>query len=213
METLKFRIKGTNCLIMHNARLANPLDPIAKAIKQITSKRKKTDEDIEEIMWLEFQGGLYHDPDVGPYIPGRNMFASIKEAAKLSRRGTDVDRSLDVVEELIRLEYKGPRDPRGLFDMIGEKGGRQFVDVRRMIVGQASVMRCRPSFPPPWSAEFTVRFDLEVFNPADVVGFVCKCGLMTGLLDGRPREGRYETEVFDGKKWIPAEEWGRSAAA
>lgn len=178
---------------MHNARLANPLDPIVREIKKITSKRKKTDEDIEEIMWLEFQGGLYHDENMGPYIPGRNMFASIKEAAKLSRHGTAVDRSLDVVEDKIKLEYKGPRTIKELFDA---DNSRKYVDVRRMIVGQSAVMRCRPSFPPPWHAEFSVLFDPEVLNPADVEAFVEKCGRMTGLLDGRPREGRFEYEVL-----------------
>lgn len=193
MDTLRFRISGTNCLIMHNARLANPLDLITKEIKKITSKRKKTDEDAEQLFWLEFQGGLYYDEAVGPYIPGRNMHASINEAAKLSRLGTAVDRSLDVVEDKIKLDYHGPRTPKELFDTTGSK----YVDVRPMVVKGARVMRCRPSFPPPWHACFSVIFDPEILNTADVIGFVQKMGTMTGLLDGRPREGRFETEVLN----------------
>ena len=66
---MQFRITitGTAELLMHNARLANPLDSAAKAMKAISSKRVKTDEDHAEMARLEHFGSLYYDSEIGPY--------------------------------------------------------------------------------------------------------------------------------------------------
>ena len=50
-------ITGTSALLMHNARLADPLDPITKEKAKVSSKRKKTEEDQELLSHLEWQGG------------------------------------------------------------------------------------------------------------------------------------------------------------
>ena len=73
METLKARLTGLVPLILHNARLADPLDPISKAMKTVSSKRKKTDADFEELARLEFEGGLYMVDDE-PVIPARLIY-------------------------------------------------------------------------------------------------------------------------------------------
>ena len=67
---VRLSIEGTAPLLMHNIRLADPLNPIAKAMKAISSKRKKTDDDLAQLARLEFEGGLYVLPDLGPYLPG-----------------------------------------------------------------------------------------------------------------------------------------------
>ena len=41
--TLTYKITGDAPLIMHNGDLANPLSKAAKALKQVTGKKKKTD--------------------------------------------------------------------------------------------------------------------------------------------------------------------------
>ena len=76
---MRFRITitGTAPLLMHNGRLANPLDPSTQALKSLTSKRKKTDDDLFDIARAEFLGGLYIDPDVGPYVPGENVSTNV----------------------------------------------------------------------------------------------------------------------------------------
>ena len=45
--------------MMHNARLANPLDPLVQEIKKLTGKRKKTEDDLLQIARLEWEGGFY----------------------------------------------------------------------------------------------------------------------------------------------------------
>jgi hypothetical protein len=46
METITFKIRGESQLLMHNGQLADPLNPYTKAMKSLTSKRKKTDSEI-----------------------------------------------------------------------------------------------------------------------------------------------------------------------
>ena len=186
-NTLTFRISGVSPLIMHNCRLANPLDQMVKQIKEITSKRKKTDEDHELLAYLEWQGGLYHDGEC-PYIPGPNLNAALVASAKKNRMGKQFQSSVLVVESKIPLEYEGPRDIEKLF-----KSSR-FVDTRSVVVQKSRVMRTRPIFP-EWSARFTVAFDSTVVNEGEVIQAAEIAGTMIGLGDYRPQYGRFNTEV------------------
>src|SRR3546814_21068521 len=73
MEILKLKIVGTSPLMMHSDRLANPLNPATKAHKELTGKRKKTDDDHLAIAKSEFIAGAYWDEKEGFYIPGQNF--------------------------------------------------------------------------------------------------------------------------------------------
>lgn len=194
MNTMKFRLTGVPPgILMHNVRLANPLDPIVKEIKKITKKgAKKTDEDYEQLQWLEFQGGIYHSEALGPFVPARNLLATIREAAKLMRRGADVQRGVMVLEDA-PLTYKGTRTVAGLYkagffltDAVGAQGGKG-----------SKTMRCRPFFR-EWSIEFQAVYNGEIIDsPEELASFVRTGGEITGMLDYRPRYGRYTTEVLE----------------
>ena len=68
-QRMKFRLTGVSPLVKHNGRLANPWDPMAKALKAVAGERAKTDADFEELARIEFLGGLYVCEN-GPCIPG-----------------------------------------------------------------------------------------------------------------------------------------------
>lgn len=59
IETMKLRLTGIAPLLMHDNKAANPLNPYAKAMKALTGKRKKTDDDLAEIARIEWEAGLY----------------------------------------------------------------------------------------------------------------------------------------------------------
>ena len=48
------------------------MNKFAKAMKAITSKRKKTDEDYIELARLEFFGGLYADDQGRPHCRAKS---------------------------------------------------------------------------------------------------------------------------------------------
>lgn len=107
METITLKLKSTAPMLMHSDRFANPLDPATKAHKELTSKRKKTDEDHEAIAVSEFNGSLYIDPD-GPFIPSMNLEAAFVEAAKMQKLGKHAKRALMILEDKIHLQYERP---------------------------------------------------------------------------------------------------------
>jgi len=77
VQQIKFKLTGIRDLLQHNERMANPMNEIAKELKVITGKRKKSDEDYEAMAQVEFKGGLYINKD-GPYVPGIQIEAALK---------------------------------------------------------------------------------------------------------------------------------------
>lgn len=187
MKHLQVKITGISPLLMHSDRFANPLDPATKAHKELTGKRKKTDADHEAIAKSEWLGSLYHDAEVGPYIPGQNLDATLQEAAKLQKLGKKFKQAVMVLEDQVPLIYTGPRDPEALF-------AAGFLDVRGVKVSMAKLMRCRPKFN-QWSAEFTVAFNEDVLNVEEVVKAINDAGSLVGVCDYRPRFGKFRAEL------------------
>lgn len=183
MQAIKLRLKSVCPLLMHSDRFANPLDPATKAHKELTSKRKKTDDDHEAIARSEFLGSLYIDAQ-GPFIPSMNLDASFVEAAKMQKLGKHAKRGLMVLEDKVHLHYDGPRQAEKL------AADPRFVDVRGVRVSMAKLMRCRPRFN-DWTAECTVAFDSEQINENEVRQIIENAGRLVGVGDFRPRFGRF----------------------
>lgn len=188
MDTIKFKITGTRPLLMHADIFADPLNPLTKAHKALTSKRKKSDEDHELIAKSEWRGALYFDDTIGPYMPGVNVEACIIAGAKLSRLGTQVKRSIEVMDDRCALEYAGPRDVSKLW------AGR-FYDARSVGVQKARLTRYRPLFR-EWSFTCEVAFDNETIDRGQVIKCLVDGGLYCGLGDYRPKFGRFSVEVL-----------------
>lgn len=191
MDTVIVRVAGTAQLLMHNVRLANPLDEYAKAIKLITSKPKKTDADYEEIFRLEHAGSLYYTTTTGPCIPGRMIRASIINGARLLKLGTAVERTMLVKETNAKLIYDGPRDR----DKLYQSG--HYTDIRPVsgqgARGGSKTMRCRPMFEPPWSVTFTLSVDPTIISLDNLRQCVERAGAHHGFGDGRSEgNGRFE---------------------
>lgn len=188
METIKVRLTGRRPLLMHSDKFADPLNPLTKEHKELTSKRKKTDDDHEAIAQSEWLGALYYDKELGPYVPGVNIEASMIAGAKLSKLGTQIKRSVEVLDTQCPLDYKGPRDPEGLWDA-------GFYDARSVKVQQARLMRYRPIFK-EWACECEIIFDEETINREQVVKSLQDGGKSCGVGDYRPKFGRFNVEVI-----------------
>lgn len=188
MEHIKFKLSGTSPIMMHKDTLANPLNPLTKAHKEVSGKRKKTDEDHEWLALSEWKASVYHDEVDGPFIPGIAVESMLVEAAKLQKLGKTFTRGVMVLEENCTLGYAGPRSIKELL------GNPEFTDCRSVRVQLAKIMRYRPIFR-NWSAEVTVAFDPELTNKTDVVRAMTDGGNMIGLLDYRPRYGRFSSQV------------------
>ncbi len=186
---LNLKFTGISPFLMHSEAGLNRLNPLKREQAVLTKKRIKTDEDHEEILRLDFELAIYHNDELGPYISGHMIEAGIRQAAKLSKLGTTIQRSVMVVEDKIRLEYSGPRDIKKLWK------DTRFTDVRGCRVGAAKVMRCRPKFD-EWAISFHLEFDREAIDRDVLIGVCETGGRSIGLGDYRPRFGRYSVEVL-----------------
>nr|WKF58838.1 hypothetical protein HUO10_003339 [Paraburkholderia busanensis] len=184
MKIVDLKIVGASPLMMHSDRLANPLLPETRVHKEMTSKRKKTDEDHLAIARSEFLSGLYFAKDIGVYIPGANFDASLKAAAKLQKLGTHWTRGAVVLTDKSKLSYDGPSDPEKLWE------SREFVDCRGVKVGTAKVMRYRPVFV-EWACEIQIAFNEEVLTDTEIRKTIQDAGALIGVCEYRPRYGRF----------------------
>jgi hypothetical protein len=187
METIKVKIIGTRPLLMHADVFADPLNPLTKVHKSLTGKRKKTDDDHEEIAKSEWRGGMYFDDDIGPYVPGVNIEAALIAGGKLSKLGTQLKRAAEIMDDRCRLEYDGPRTVSGLWDT-------GFYDARSVKVSTSRIMRYRPVFH-RWALECEIAYDPESIDRAQVVKCLKDAGIYCGIGDYRPKFGRFNVEV------------------
>lgn len=178
-------------LIMHNERLADPLDDHTRAIAAVSKKRNKTEADHLEIARLEFLGGLYTNGN-GPCIPAWNIIRCLQDGAKRHKRGADVLRGVYPITQHADVQYDGSRDP----DAMWKEGGfslRKTVGIQR-----SRTVRTRPMFT-DWQAELAVEVDPTVFDLDTLQNIWREAGVYAGLGDMRPVYGRFIGTAKEGK--------------
>lgn len=171
---------------MHNSQLADPSNPWTRALKEITGKRKKTDEDYEEMARIEWMGGLYLYKGE-PCIPGYVMEAALigkGSAARKQRMGKQAAAGLYVTKNF-PLEYEGPRDPVELWKL-PEFQFRIIVNVKG-----SRIMRTRPIFN-EWAADVEIQVYTDMVNIDDANLWMEVASREVGLMDWRPKFGRFE---------------------
>jgi hypothetical protein len=182
-------LKGTSPLLMHNTRLADPDDEFARAIKEITDKRKMTDDDRRAKERLEWFGGLYPSDGKGLVIPAANIRKCLIEAGTIFRLGKQVGRAVVFAEVDAPLVYAGSTD---LDELYADPAHRFRVSVK---VGTSRVPRMRPRFP-AWAVTTAALLLTDVLNLSDLERITRLAGLSIGLGDGRNIGfGRFEGAV------------------
>jgi hypothetical protein len=180
---IMFKIQGLSPTMMHNGQLANPLNPYAKALKAVSSKRKKTDEDFEKMAMIEWEGSLYFNHKGQIVWPGHVLEGALCGAAA-KQKLKKVAQSGMFVEEDAVLEYDGPKDIEAL------KKDPKFRFTTGVRVQNARIMRTRPFFQ-NWGLSFVITYDPSLFDEQQVIQIVEILGAKVGLSDFRPRYGRF----------------------
>lgn len=188
---LRLRVTGVAPLLMRSDTLLDATHPLVSEIREITDKpsKKRTPADLAQMARLEWQGGLYYDDDLGPFLPSVNVKMAIRGAAGLARRGASIKRGVQFTDIKLPLLYDGPRDPDGLY----AAGFRDTRGVRNGGMG-GSVMRTRPCFE-EWALEATMYVDPHEISIEDVAGFVAAAQRF-GLGDYRPEFGLFTAELY-----------------
>jgi hypothetical protein len=182
-QTVKYTLKSSCPMLVHNGRMANPLDKYAKMMKEVSGKRTKTDADYEQIAKIEFMAGLYMGVD-GPIIPASNFDAMLINAAKKVKDGNAAKAGVFCLEHA-RIEYEGPRTADELW------ADERFRHTALVRVATAKVVRTRPVFG-EWTAVVTINLEDGVVNAAQVDRWFQIAGAQVGLGDWRPQWGRFQ---------------------
>lgn len=187
IQSTVFRIVGKAPLLMHNGSLADPTNPIVKAMKAITGNRKKTDEQYEQLALLEFRGGLYLNREGKVIVPSAVIEGSIRDGAKKSKLGKQFASAVMVNDDAL-LDYGDDLTPEEMFAQRDK-----YVSTMAVRVEKNRIMRTRPIFW-EWSLEFTVDWDNEQINANNLRKAVDDAGVLVGIGDYRPKYGRFDVE-------------------
>lgn len=191
MDSMKFNWTGVSALLMHSARLVDPLDSLVQQMGVITKKgARKTEADHAQLAWLEFQGGLYWDEAAGTYVPAENIHKCLIEGARASKNGKAIEAGIVLAAERVPLVWPGLetlKTQRAIYDA-------GYWDRRAVKVGQARVMRCRPMFR-QWSICLEVLFDESTVERKHLIAAAEVAATLKGLGDYRPRYGRFTSQV------------------
>jgi hypothetical protein len=172
------RMEGATPLLMHNPQLADPENEVVREIGTLIHKRKKTSEDRKNVERLEWFGGLYLNSG-RIVVPTANVRKCLIEAARVSRLGRNVERSLNFPEVDTPLEYDGPRELELLY-----KTGR-YISRLAVVIGGKRTMRVRPRFM-PWKVTVTGLYIEDAgLNYDELERIVKLAGQMEGLGDNR----------------------------
>jgi hypothetical protein len=183
-ERIAFRLIGVGPMLMHSARLADPLDPLTKALAAITSKRVKTEADHARIAELEWHAALWlHEGR--PCLPQHCLKAVLVDGARKRKKG-EIAKAAFVADGPAIVKHEGPDTIPGLWADTRFRH-REMVRVRESLTA-----RTRPCFP-QWSAEVTATFLSSMINRAEVIDFYRLAG-PHGLGDHRPEFGRFFVE-------------------
>lgn len=181
-QAIRIRISSLAPLIVQSDTLADPLHPLTLRYREVTRKQKKTDVDQRTMGDLEFEGGLYFDEKIGPFIPGDNVMKCLVEAARLAKAGKQMERGVMIQAQRIPLEYAGPRDIETLL------ATPAFHYRKTVVVGKARTVRVRPQFK-DWALECTFAYLPEVVDGRAIVAAMETAGQLIGLGQRRPNKG------------------------
>jgi len=196
MKELGFKLVGMTPLLMHDNKMANPLNAYTQYMKPLTAKRNKTDQDHMEIARIEWEAGLYlHDGEVA--MPAENLEACFLRAAKRTKNGQKYQSGAMISEDWFPLDYKGKKIkvkqngniPNVELDPFYESFKHQGM----VKIGTQQVLRTRPVFH-DWSLVIMIIIDEQVFDERTMTSIIEDAGRFVGLCEKRPRLGRFTVE-------------------
>jgi hypothetical protein len=189
---LELTFTGQAPLLMHAPTMLDPFAPITREIQALTTKKSsaRTADEHMSIAKLSWRAALYHDDELGPYMPGAAVKATLAGAATRWRLGSVLRRSLIIVEHKVALLYDGPRDVEALWD----NGYRDVRAVRNAGPSGSQVPRVRPCFETPWRLVSTAAYDPQELDTDRLWRIGERAGILA-IGDFRPEFGTFRFEL------------------
>lgn len=187
---VRVTLTGRSALVMHNGRLADPLDPIARELAALTSKHGRTEIEEEQVGAVEWRGSLYWHDELGAYIPAPNFLRCFRNAATNWKLGAALKKALIPLAEGGAVHHDGPKTIAALAAR-PEFTWRATVKLN----GRTSVPRTRPIFR-KWSTAMDFELEEEELSFDDLVRIADRAGRLEGIGDANKiGYGRFTAEV------------------
>ena len=202
VDTMKVNICGMTPMLMHNGRGANPLDPNSIKMKSLSSKRNKTKDDIEELLLIQWETGLYFNDEIGLYMPSENLYAAFYKAAKKFKLGM----KCSAISFPDPIGY--PIFTANHTNYIELKKDTTNKFVKTIVIQKAKTISCRPIFN-KWEMNFELEFETNIIDANEIKTILMAMSQRVGLgvwTPGSPKPG-----IF-GKFLIKSLEWYNSKA-
>jgi hypothetical protein len=191
MKTLEVEIVGIAPLLMHSARMADPMDPSVKEYKKVSQKRSKTDDDYEWLSKNEWLLGIHSDVNGNVVIPDLALEAVLAAGATNAKKGK-LFKGAVIVPESAKLFNP---ETKQYYTVENCRNKAEYYDIRIVVVEKRRIPRTRPIFN-KWACKFTVLFDETIVNASDVQEATRIAGATKGLLDYRPKYGKFQVVSF-----------------
>lgn len=187
MKKICFKVEGTQPLMLNNSQVVNPFNKYTLALKPLTAKKKKTEDDMNEIYRLQFESSLYIKGNTY-IIPCEHFWKSVTTAAKEQKLGKKFEQSFQIMEDcLLDFPEKG-MTPKELYEE------KSHVDIRDgVIMGRSRVPVCRAIFT-EWSTTVECWYDESQLDKSDIIRMFEIAGLRYGVGTYRKKYGRFSAK-------------------
>ena len=188
MKQIKLKLTGTCPLMLNNARTVNPFDEYSKMLKPLSSKRTKTEDDLEEISRIKFLASWYYED--GRYImPAPNAEQSFTEAARERKLGKKFEKSFRIYDDA-ELDFKDKNLPPEQLYELGV-----YVDIRAVGIKNVKITTTR-AIVPEWSITVVCWYDESQLNDSEVLEVAQVAGLRYGVGTYRRRYGKFDVKLL-----------------
>ena len=194
MKSIKVKFTGLDSLLQNNPQMSDPLNKYSKEMKQVSGKRKKTDDDIMLMRKIELRAKIYHDEQLGIYVPATWVTASIQgvswSRAKIKK--ADIRAAVFVTQPKLKLTYADMDKVKSPIDIVDNE---VFHNVMSLKQGQVRVVKATPIFN-KWSFECELDFDDTIINESELKSLIEYGAQFGGFGDFRPTYGRASVEFL-----------------
>lgn len=194
MQLITVKFSGDK-LLLNNPQSVDPFNRFSKQMKEITGKRKKTDEDLQKLRKLEIESKIYWDESLGVYVPASWVIALIGgvayKQAKIAKK--DIRGAVFPTMNKLKLNYDGEKAVKKIVDVVGNEN---LNIVQNLKQGQVRVAKATPIFS-DWSFEVSIEFEPEIINESDLKQLIEYGAKYGGFGDFRPTFGRAKVEFID----------------
>jgi len=196
LGTFQVKIMGLSPLLTHSSKgMHHRSEP--KAEGEGESTKTKEVQSIEE----EAEEGAYRLSSGQLYVPG----SAVREALVTACQGYQIKVSGKSREQplwkVMAASVFLPQAELPLF-RDGERIMEYEIDLRRVVVGRAGVVRARPLIRLPWEMEVDIEYDAGQWRTVGMIlEMLNNAGRFPGLLEFRPEKGgtfgRFEAQAIE----------------